>query len=116
MGEFTAPGQQIGKRLLPQVVDYLGQETPQKLFATYHTGSAEYQQGWIDLNFKQLAQAVDWTSWWIEKAVGKSTTCEVLAYMGYNDLRYAIFTIASIKTGHAVSKLLLHPFLQSLIN
>lgn len=105
MGEFATPGQQVGKRLLPHVLDYLGRECPQKLFATYHEDGEEYQKGWVDLNFKQFAQAVDWTSWWIEKTVGKSTTCEVLAYMGPNDLRYAIFTIASMKTGHAVSKL-----------
>ncbi|KEF56727.1 uncharacterized protein A1O9_06917 [Exophiala aquamarina CBS 119918] len=101
MGELLSSSYEVGKRLLPQAVDYLGEFHPQKLFATYHGGGDDYQTGWIDLNFDQLAKAVDWTSWWIEKILGKSTNLEVVAYMGAKDVRYSIFTTASIKTGRA---------------
>lgn len=109
MGDFADPSQQIGKRLLPRVVEDLGQKYPRKIFATYHDGGDDYRQGWSDVNFLQLSKAVDFTSWWIQKTAGKSAGPEVVAYMGNNDLRYAFFTIASIKTGHAVRRAL--PFL-----
>jgi len=94
---------EVGKRLLPEAVEYLGQVQPQKLFATYHGGGDDYGTGWIDLNFEQLAKAVNWTSWYIEERLGKATNLEVIAYMGAKDVRYSIFTTASIKTGRAVS-------------
>jgi len=102
MGEFVAPNEKIGARLLPHVVESLGLASPQNVFAFYHVGGEDYQQGWSNMTFQQLMHAVDWASWWIEKTIGRSTSTEVVAYLGKNDLRYAIFTIASIKTGHAV--------------
>ncbi|KAJ9646719.1 hypothetical protein H2204_000411 [Knufia peltigerae] len=101
MVKSFVPGQEVGKRLLPQAVDFIAQTDPKRVFLTFHTGGDDYRQGWEHLNFEQLAKAVDWTAWWIQRTIGTSTEAEVLAYMGTQDVRYSIFTIASLKTGHA---------------
>lgn len=96
------PGQQVGKRLLPQTVDFAAQTAPGRTFLTYHKGGDDYRQGWQQLTFEHLAKAVDWTAWWIQRTMGTSNMADVLAYMGTQDVRYSIFAIASVKTGHAV--------------
>ncbi|OJJ82686.1 uncharacterized protein ASPGLDRAFT_36808 [Aspergillus glaucus CBS 516.65] len=50
-----------------------------------------------------LAGAVNYTAWWIERTIGRGNPSEPLAYMGARDLRYTTFAFACMKTGHSVS-------------
>ncbi|KAJ9252890.1 hypothetical protein DTO195F2_7311 [Paecilomyces variotii] len=87
------------KRLLATTLDRLAEKTPDKLFAVIPQGS-ELTSGFRDLSMKDLAQAVNLMSWWIENTIGPAQSRETLAYMGSNDVRYFIFMLACQKTGY----------------
>lgn len=91
-----------GKRLIPQIIDELAGANPRKVFASYPI-SPNLQDGFRDVNYLQLANAINTCAWWIEGQVGKGHNFETLAYIGPSDLRYAILTIAAIKAGYKVS-------------
>ena len=98
--EYLPP--KCGKRLIPHIIDGLALTNPRKVFASYPR-SSNLQEGFRDVNYLQLANAINACAWWIESQVGKSHVLETLAYIGPSDLRYAIFTVAAIKTGYKVS-------------
>lgn len=95
------------KRLLATTLDRLAEKTPDKLFAVIPQGS-ELTSGFRDLSMKDLAQAVNLMSWWIENTIGPAQSRETLAYMGSNDVRYFIFMLACQKTGYQVRQLTVH--------
>lgn len=90
----------IQGRLSYHLVDEVARDSPDLLYCIH----PKFQEGhytWRDITFQMLAQAVDLLAWWIdEKLAGKEQ--KVLAYIGANDLRYAAFMLACMKTGHAV--------------
>ncbi|KAE8356048.1 NRPS-like enzyme [Aspergillus coremiiformis] len=94
MGSLETSG-----RLLTEVVDQQAQQQPESLYCL-HPISHDANCEWHPISFKQLADAVDRVAWWIDqKLPGKKQ--QVLAYIGTNDLRYLVFILACIKTGHA---------------
>lgn len=88
--------------LLPHAVDNLAETSPGAIFCL-HPISSDISEGWQSVTFKSLAKAANNLAWWIENKVGQSKNIEVLAYVGANDMRYAIFILACLKTGHVVS-------------
>ena len=92
-----------GHRLIPSLIDNRAQEDPQRPVWSIPC-SSNLADGFRDINYGQVAQAINRAAWWIDENVGKSTTFETLAYMGPPDLRYAILTVAAQKTGHTVSR------------
>lgn len=87
-------------RIITQLVDNIARHQPETLFCI-HPNSQERGAGWFHVSYKMFACAVDRLAWWIDSKVdGQGQT---LAYMGTNDLRYAAFILACMKTGHAVS-------------
>jgi len=106
MGDFLHPGQTVGKRLLPHTVEFLEDVHPNNIFVIYHEGGkSDYSRGWKEINFKQLARAVDWSAWWLHDKIGNSNSCEVIALMASNDVRYSIFSLAAQKAGYAVKSI-----------
>lgn len=91
------------KRLLAQTVDHAAVYDPERLFGVVPWGS-ELSDGFFDMTMKDLARAVNFACWWIEKTLGGESCKETLAYMGNNDVRYIIFTLACQKTGYQVWK------------
>ena len=91
-----------GRRLVPHIIDEYANVNPRKVFASYPR-SSNLQDGFRDVNYLQLANAINACAWWIEAQVGKGHNFETLAYIGPSDLRYAILTVAAIKTGYKVS-------------
>ncbi|KAJ5130112.1 uncharacterized protein N7515_006151 [Penicillium bovifimosum] len=87
------------KRLLATTVDSRAAATPSQRFAVIPQGS-ETSNGFREISIKDLAQAVNAMSWWIESTIGPATSRETLAYMGGNDIRYFIFLLACQKTGY----------------
>lgn len=87
--------------VLTQLLDEHAEETPEQIYCV-HPVSQDSDQGWHHITIKQMSEAVDRLSWWIEgkRPAGKP---HVLAYIGTNDLRYAAFILACMKTGHSVS-------------
>ena len=83
-------------------------------FASYPR-SPNLQDGFRDVNYLQLANAINACAWWIEDHIGKGHNFETLAYIGPSDLRYAIITVAAIKTGYKVSSAGFGPALMDLV-
>ncbi|KAI9925939.1 hypothetical protein MW887_005745 [Aspergillus wentii] len=96
----------LKKRLICHVVDELALNKPEQLFCV-HPISNDLAQGWRHISMKDLADAVNYTAWWIEKTIGVGTGAEPITYIGTNDARYVAFFLACLKTGHVA--LLLSP-------
>ena len=95
---------QSGKKLLTATVDNIAKTDPSKRFAVIPRGR-EISDGFRYLSMKDLAQAVDFTSWWIEGIIGPAQSRETLAYMGNHDILYFVFILACQKTGYQVRRL-----------
>lgn len=104
-GSIPVPGTACGpygQRLVVQVLDELAERDPQRVWATVTKSAYDIDDGFRDITFRQLADAVNKVSWQNEKRFGRSTSFGVIAYLGVSDVRYAIYMFAAIKTGHQV--------------
>lgn len=93
----------VGKRLMAHVIDDLAVRDPGRTLCVMGKG-LDVADGFFDVTFKELAHAINYTSWWIEKTFGHSSNYETLTYIGANDIRYIVFVIACNKTGYKVSR------------
>lgn len=91
-----------GHRLLPQLLDELSKNFPNRLYASYPC-SVDISQGFRDVAFQDMARAADSFAWWIHDRYGRSDKFESLAYMGIPDLRTPIIFLAAVKCGYKVS-------------
>ncbi|CAG8935291.1 unnamed protein product [Penicillium salamii] len=90
---------EVSGPVLTQLLDEQAQETPERVYCV-HPVSQDSDQGWHHITVKQMSEAVDRLSWWIESKLPAGEP-QVLAYIGTNDLRYAAFILACMKTGHS---------------
>lgn len=94
---------EYGRRLIVNVVDDYAQNEPDRVFA-YSPISSEPKEGWRPITYKQLSNAVNYLAHEIVQRVGEKTSQEndfpTMAYIGPNDVRYAIFMLACIKAHH----------------
>ncbi|KAJ5766758.1 uncharacterized protein N7511_004374 [Penicillium nucicola] len=98
MTDFAIPS--LGKRVMAHVIDSLAEAHPEKKVCSM-PGSSNSPETYVDLSVQQLAHAVNFMAWWIEKEFGKSDSYnETLAYLGSNDVRYLVIVIACNKTGY----------------
>lgn len=94
---------EVGKRTLPQVLDWRAQHEPNSRFCGIPLHRDDHCKGWRDVSFEELARAVDYLAWWIEEKIGRGVAgVSTLAYLAANDIRYAAFTIAAVKAGYRV--------------
>lgn len=98
----TRPGN-VGKRLLPHVIDHLGQFYPDKIAGSMPNNNSTLDDGFRQLNYKDLAHAINYTAWWIEGNYGRSDKYDTLTFIGANDIRYLVMIMACNKTGYKVS-------------
>lgn len=91
-----------GKRLMAHVIDRTAESDPTRKVCSIPKGSS-VSDGIVDFTFKELAHAVNYTSWWIEKVLGWSSDHETLTYIGANDIRYIVVVTACHKTGYKVN-------------
>lgn len=96
MGSTYAEG-----RLSHVLLDEIAEESPDLLYCI-HPKFSNGHLTWHNITFQMLAKAVDLLSWWIDEKLTENDQ-RVLAYIGVNDLRYAAFMLACMKTGRAVS-------------
>ncbi|CAG8045194.1 unnamed protein product [Penicillium olsonii] len=85
--------------VLTQLLDEQAFETPDQIYCI-HPVSQDSDQGWHRITVKQMSEAVDRLSWWIDSKLPAGKP-QVLAYIGTNDLRYAAFILACMKTGNS---------------
>lgn len=99
-------GDEIGKRLLPHVVERFAAEDP-KYIVSMIAKSSSTQPGNMEfttISISQLANAMDFMAHWL---TARLENCEMspqgpIAYIGLQDPRYTIIALAAIKIGHPV--------------
>lgn len=90
----------VSGRLLTQLVDQQAKDQPDRLYCL-HPSSQDADCEWRCITFHQVSAAVNRVAWWIDsRLLGRKQ--QILAYIGTNDLRYLVFELACMKTGHAV--------------
>ena len=92
----------LGHRLIPSVIDYYAAEAPDKIYASVPR-SEDLSKGFTDVTYKQLANAIDHASWWLDSELGQSNqSFETFAYSGPKDLQYPVLAVAAAKVGRTV--------------
>lgn len=92
-----------GKRLIVSLIDQYAADEPEKLYASVPRNEEDLSQGFKDITYSQLANAINHASWWLESTLGKSYgNFETFAYVGPKDLMYPILAVAAAKVGRQV--------------
>ena len=86
---------------LPQLIDKVAEQTPNRVFVSLPAG-VDIEDEYRDYTYQDFARAIDNCAWWIDETIGRGTTFNTLAYIGSQDIRYALLILAAIKTGHKV--------------
>lgn len=89
-----------GERLIMHVVDELGRNEPDRVWASITRSPSEISQGFRDITMQQLVNAINYTAWWLNSQIGRSDDFEVIFYMGVSDIRYPILLFATVKCGY----------------
>ncbi|RDW63544.1 hypothetical protein BP6252_11089 [Coleophoma cylindrospora] len=92
-----------GATLPVHLIDSHAQHRPNDVAIRYAEPDWE-NNGYRSVTWKQYADAVNKTAFWLDQKLGKSTTPspETFAYWGPNDLRYAFLMNAAMKTNRAL--------------
>lgn len=98
----TTPLPNVRDSLLPQHVDKLATIASHTRPWALIGRSANPSDGFRSISYAQLSNAVNRAAWWLEANLlaEKDAPC---AYLGPNDIRYAILALATIKTRRKVS-------------
>lgn len=88
--------------LLPQMVDRLARETPDKTYALWPVAPTSYEAGFRTITYAQLANVINGLAQYLVKQLGPGDG-QVLTYVGPNDVRLTALVLASIKAGYVVS-------------
>jgi hypothetical protein len=97
IGQFVERDQ-----LIPVILENRAKLDPHGIWARFPISSQSYKEGFRSATHLELLNAVNKVAWLIEETLGKSNNFETIAYLGLNDLRYAIVVLAAIKTGYKV--------------
>ena len=101
-GTYTAPD--VSRDLLPWAIDRLAKEEPEAVFLNV-TGVGGNKK----ITFRQYANAINGTAWWLEHHLGRGHIDEGLAYLGSSggDMYFPILLVAAVKAGYFVSPMAL---------
>lgn len=87
MAKYISPGE-CGKRLLPVIIDQLAHEDPERPWGSIPLDDYDLSQGYADISYAALANAINKLAWMVEKSIGRSQSFETIAYLGTPDVRY----------------------------
>ncbi|TGJ82530.1 hypothetical protein E0Z10_g6254 [Xylaria hypoxylon] len=90
-----------GRRLLPHVVDNIARRDPERECFSIPR-SSDPKDGWKLVTFKQYANAINHVAQKILTNCGLPPvdTFSTIAYIGPNDARYVVLTLAAVKAGY----------------
>ena len=91
----------FGRRLLPSVLDQVAATHPNRLYASIPVAD-QISQGYQDITFQQIKNAVDHLAWSISETHGQSKDFTTICYIGEPDLRTAVVFLAAVKCGYKV--------------
>jgi acyl-CoA synthetase (AMP-forming)/AMP-acid ligase II len=93
-----------GRRLMPTILHYEAEHNPQRTFAIA-AKSDNIEDGFQEVTFQQVAQAVNHVSHWFQarfESSNKPVHQTTLAYIGPPDLRYNIIFYAAVQCRYKV--------------
>ncbi|KAJ6028558.1 NRPS-like enzyme [Penicillium herquei] len=88
-------------QLIPNLVDHYAATKPDALYAEYPTNPMSYDDGYIKINWKAFANAINGIAHWLTETLGPGNG-EVLCYVGPNDLRYPALVLGAVKAGYCM--------------
>lgn len=97
MATSVSPGE-CGKRLLPVIIDELAREDPNRPWGSIPRDDYDLSQGYADISYLSLANAINKLAWMLDKSVGRSETFETIAYLGTPDVRYHMVSLLDAVT------------------
>lgn len=111
----SEPGS-FGKRLIPQIMDTLAAEDPERVVFTLTTMNKNKLE-FRNISARSFVNAVDKTAWWLLGQVGRPDRVRPVGYIGprkysqhlrgninlhiLDDLRHILLTYACVKVGYA---------------
>jgi acyl-CoA synthetase (AMP-forming)/AMP-acid ligase II len=95
-------GGEIGKRLLPVIIDEVARDDPDRAWASLPIDDYDLSQGFEDITYAAFANGINKLAHCIAAAFGRSKTFETIIYLGIPDIRYYMLLYAVCKTGHKV--------------
>ncbi|TDZ67346.1 Non-canonical non-ribosomal peptide synthetase FUB8 [Colletotrichum trifolii] len=72
---------------------------PDNVLVRFADGPNWETDGYRSLTWRQYADGVNRTAYWLDETFGKAESNDTVAYSGPSDVRYAILFAASVKTG-----------------
>lgn len=91
------------KQLLCHVVDGMAKVRPGALYAEFPYSPSSYDAGFRNITQAAFANAVNGLALWLLETLGPGENFPIIAYIGFNDIRYNALLLAAIKTGYKVS-------------
>lgn len=88
-----------GQRLLPQVVDNVARDTPDRLVGMI-SKSTDISQSFDKVTVSGFSHAINFAAHWIDGHLGRGLSKQTYAYAGVADFRCMIMELAAIKYGH----------------
>ncbi|GKZ26995.1 putative NRPS-like protein biosynthetic cluster [Aspergillus brasiliensis] len=87
---------------LLEILDHYARLRPDAIFAEYPHSPSTYSQGYRKITYLDLANAVNGAAKWLIDNIGIGDGSTKLAYIGPNDVRYSVLTLAAIKAGYSM--------------
>ncbi|KAF3407185.1 hypothetical protein DPV78_000518 [Talaromyces pinophilus] len=88
-------------RLIPNIVDQLAQDEPDKLYAELPISFTDFTSGFRPVTYAALANAVNGVAWWLTETLGPAgANFPTVAYVGPNDMCHNLLIIGAVKAGY----------------
>ena len=81
MGSYVEEKQDYGRRLLPQIVDDVASESPERIVYSI-VNNPDSAHDIKHITASTFAKAVDKTAWWLKSLVGAQTSVLPVGYIG----------------------------------
>ena len=93
----------FSRLLLNHLVDERAKYTPNAVWAEIPKSIGSYEQGFRQVTYSDLANAVNGAAGWLKERFGGRPRFTTIAYFGHWDIHYAVFLLAAVKAGFKVS-------------
>ena len=95
---------QRGNRTIPEAIDALSVEHPERVWARYFSNSNDFDSGVCQsVTFSALARAIDALAWHLHSSISAQPKDSTVLYIGPSDIRYYILAAAACKCNLTVS-------------
>ncbi|KAF2180762.1 acetyl-CoA synthetase-like protein [Zopfia rhizophila CBS 207.26] len=99
MGSSSKPWPNGRRKLLNHLVDEIARDNPNAVYAELPRSPDTYEDGFRQITFKDLSNAINGMAWWIERTLGKGNL-ETLVYFGPNDMAQVLLILGAVKAGY----------------